>query len=279
MVVVDNDSTDGTPDLLSHLTHLRVLRTINGGYAHGINVGMENTPEAPAWRILNPDLRLAPGSARTLLESLEERVGIIGPKVVDSEGRLVPSMRRRPTLLRALGLSDRPAFAEYVVAPEEYEITQDADWLLGAVLLVSRECAVEVGAWDESFFLYSEETDFCLRAAAAGWHTRYQPRAYAVHTGGGSGRSGRTHAMQILNRVRLYTRAHGGIASSAYYAIAVLSGLPMASARQRGIPCLTPGPPPPKSSTTRVWPWAWSHPSLSVTGAAMATQNPRLALP
>ena len=120
-------------------------------------------------------------------------------------------------------LTDR--LAEYVVAPEEYEITQDADWLLGAVLLVSRECAVEVGAWDESFFLYSEETDFCLRAAAAGWHTRYQPRADAVHTGGGSGRSGRTHAMQILNRVRLYTRAHGGIASSAYYAIAVLSEL------------------------------------------------------
>ncbi|MFX3745782.1 glycosyltransferase family 2 protein, partial [Streptococcus suis] len=79
-------------------------------------------------------------------------------------------------------------------------------WLVGAILLVSRECFDALDGLDESFFLYSEETDFSLRAKEAGWATVYTPRAGAVHVGGGSGESSTTHTMKILNRVRLYRR-------------------------------------------------------------------------
>jgi GT2 family glycosyltransferase len=94
---------------------------------------------------------------------------------------------------------------------------------LGAVLLVDRECFDKLHGWDESFFLYSEETDFSLRARQAGWLTRYQPSAVAVHVGKQSGYNNTTHAMQIINRVRLYRRRHGVVPSFGYFVLALAS--------------------------------------------------------
>jgi GT2 family glycosyltransferase len=91
--------------------------------------------------------------------------------------------------------------------------------------MFSRRCFEAVGPWDESFFLYSEETDFCLRARDAGWRTRLVPEAVVVHREGGSGRSDSTHVMQIVNRVRLYARRHSTAAGYAYLALNVLSEL------------------------------------------------------
>ena len=82
-----------------------------------------------------------------------------------------------------------------------------------------------LGGWDESFFLYSEETDFSLRARDAGFETWYEPTATAIHVGGQSGQSDATHAMQILNRVRLYARRRGRTKGYIYLALAALSEL------------------------------------------------------
>ena len=90
---------------------------------------------------------------------------------------------------------------------------------------MDRACNDALGGWDESFFLYSEETDYCLRARDAGWLTRYVPEATATHIGGQSGQSPRIHSMQILNRVRLYSRRHGPVASVAYWLLSIASEL------------------------------------------------------
>jgi N-acetylglucosaminyl-diphospho-decaprenol L-rhamnosyltransferase len=90
---------------------------------------------------------------------------------------------------------------------------------------MSRTCFDAVGGWDESFFLYSEETDLSLRAADIGMLTRYEPRSVAVHIGGQSGQNNATHSMMIINRVRLYRRRHGLVASWCYYILTVLSEL------------------------------------------------------
>ncbi len=74
------------------------------------------------------------------------------------------------------------------------------------------------GPWDESFFLYSEETDFALRARDAGFVTRYDPRAHAVHLEGDSRRNPALWALLACNRVRLYRRRHGRAATTAFYA-------------------------------------------------------------
>jgi GT2 family glycosyltransferase len=90
---------------------------------------------------------------------------------------------------------------------------------------MSRICFDLLGGWDESFFLYSEETDLCLRARDAGLLTRYEPRSVAVHIGGGSGRSDATHAMQVVNRVRLYRRRHTALQSWLYYCLIIAAEL------------------------------------------------------
>ena len=150
-------------------------------------------------------------------------MGIAAPRVLTPQGRLHLSLRREPTLPRALGLTRTrlAVFSEYVCDPSAYTRPCTVDWALGAALLMSRECYEALGGWDETYFLYSEETDLSLRARDAGLLTRYEPRAVAVHIGGQSGRSHRTHAMQIVNRVRLYRRRHGALASWAYYWLVV----------------------------------------------------------
>lgn len=227
-IVVDNGSTDGTLELLRNRDDIVIVAGDNIGYAGGINRGMSEVPEAAAYLLLNADLRLESGCIPPLLEALKaEGVGIAAPRVEDEKGALVLSLRRQPSLGRAAGLSwtGLPALSEYVTDPLEYTTAHDVDWALGAALAVSRACADAVGPWDESFFLYSEETDYCLRAAELGYRTRFVPSSLVVHAGGGSGRSDLTHTMLIVNRVRLYARRHNATAGYAYMALNVLSEL------------------------------------------------------
>lgn len=227
VVVVDNGSTDGTAKLVEDRA-VRLVRSENVGYSGGLNRGVAEAGDgATSVLILNPDLRLAPGAVPAMLAALRARpgVGVVAPKVFGEGGELHRSLRREPSLLRNTGLAftGRPALSEYVSDPAEYEHGHVVDWALGAVLLMSRECYDALGGWDESYFLYSEETDFCLRARERGWATWYEPSARATHIGGGSGQSGYTHAMQIVNRVRLYRRRHNLPASYLYYGLTVLS--------------------------------------------------------
>jgi N-acetylglucosaminyl-diphospho-decaprenol L-rhamnosyltransferase len=228
IVVVDNGSSDGTAGLVAERGGCRVVRTANVGYAGGINRGVREAISAEAILVLNPDVRLHEGSLRPLLAALQGRdVGIVAPQVRSPSGTLELSLRREPSLARALGLTKTklPVFSEYVSNPSVYASPCTVDWALGAVLLMSRKCYEALGGWDESFFLYSEETDLALRARDAGWLVRYEPRAVAVHIGGQSGRSHTTHAMQVINRVRLYRRRHSAISSWGYYTLTVANQL------------------------------------------------------
>jgi N-acetylglucosaminyl-diphospho-decaprenol L-rhamnosyltransferase len=186
--------------------------------------------------VLNPDVRLHPGAVPALLAALAlPHTGIAAPKVLEPDGSLALSLRRDPSLGRALGLgrTGRPGLSEYVTDPREYDAPHVVDWALGAVLLVSRECHDRLGGWDESFFLYSEETDLCLRARDLGLLTRYTPDAVAEHIGGASGQSHSTHVMQIVNRVRLYARRHGVWSAWCYWGLTMLSELSWAARGNR----------------------------------------------
>ena len=225
VVVVDNGSTDGTADQVAARGDCRVVRSANVGYAGGINRGVrEAAPAAGAILVLNPDARLSGRSVAPLLEALREPgTGIVVPQLRSASGTLEPSLRREPTLLRALGLERTgvAALAERIHDQTQYTYPHLVDWAQGAVVLMSRECFDALKGWDESFFLYSEETDLSLRARDLGLLTRYEPRSVAVHIGGQSGQNDATHAMQIVNRVRLYRRRNGVLASWCYFGLAV----------------------------------------------------------
>lgn len=226
VVVVDNGSTDGTRALLAARPDCLLVESDNLGYSAGVNIGAAALGGTGPIFVLNPDVTLAPGSVAPLVRALEvPGRGVAAPRVLNPDGSLFLSLRREPTLGRALGLgrSRHPLLSERLDDPADYDSPQVVDWALGACLLVDRACYELLGGWDESFFLYSEETDFCLRARDAGLATVYVPESVVTHVGGQSGQSPSIHAMQIVNRVRLYRRRHALLPSLAYYVLALAS--------------------------------------------------------
>ncbi|WP_310527811.1 glycosyltransferase family 2 protein [Nocardioides sp.] len=221
LVVVDNASDDGTVDVVRTLAPgATVVQTgRNAGYAAGINAALSVAPDAPAVLVLNPDVRLGTDCLPELLSALDEPgAGIAVPRLVDGSGALIHSLRRRPTLKRAfadalLGATRAgrwPGLGEIVTDPATYAIAGDADWAEGSTQLIGRQCLDDCGPWDESYFLYSEETEFDLRAASRGYSVRYVPTASAVHLEGDSGTSPRLWALLVANRLRLFARLGPG---------------------------------------------------------------------
>lgn len=229
VVIVDNGSTDRTVALVADRMDVTLVRSRNTGFACGVNTGVAAVPEQSGpILVLNPDAVASPQSVPAMMTVLgQDRVGIVAPLMREADGSLSPSIRRAPTLLRAGGLSftGHGAFAERVEDPTAYSTQTDVDWAVGAALLIARDCFTELDGLDESFFLYSEETDFCLRARDRGWRTVFTPTAEIMHIGGGSGESAKTHTMKMVNRVRLYARRHGAMASGCYLAIAAITEL------------------------------------------------------
>ncbi|MGP3689195.1 glycosyltransferase [Streptomyces sp. IBSNAI002] len=237
LVVADNDSADGTVDLVRSLApEATVVQTgRNAGYAAGVNAALG---AAAGWEggfraalVCNPDVRMRRGCAKVLVDALGAplsdggRVGISVPLLYEEDGRtLLLSLRRESRVTRALGeavLGNRragrfPRWSELVTDPSAYERATVADWATGALMALSRPCLDACGAWDESFFLYSEETDYCLRARDLGFRTRLEPAASATHLGGDSQVSPRLWTLLTLNRVRLYGRRHGPAATAAF---------------------------------------------------------------
>ncbi len=104
-----------------------------------------------------------------------------------------------------------PVLDRYYVADRADDEPQDVDWLVGACLLVRARAATEVGLFDERYFLYSEEIDWCHRFRAAGWRVRYVPSAEVVHVEGASTRQApaRRAAHFWRNRLHYVETWHG----------------------------------------------------------------------
>jgi GT2 family glycosyltransferase len=256
LVVADNDSADDTTARVEQWAkdnpglRCQVVNTGgNLGYAAGINAALAKAGQYDAALVLNPDIRLHPGAVAAMYEFIDEtapvgddagpRTGIVVPRVLDEDGNLAHSLRREPTLLRALGEATLGARAgrfaplgELVMDESSYQRPAVADWATGAIMLISAACLNGCGPWDESFFLYSEETEFALRARDRGFLTRLAPRATATHIGGESKVSPELWTLLMSNRVKLYRRRHALPASVAYWGAALLREAPRAALGQ-----------------------------------------------
>ena len=233
LVVVDNASSDDTVQVARRLCpEATVLQTgRNAGYAAGVNAAIAATPGSPAVLVLNPDVRLRPGCLPSLLAALDAPdTGIAVPRLTDADGELIHSMRRSPTLLRAyadalLGATVAgrwPALGEVVTDPARYAADATPDWAEGSTQLVSRACLDACGPWDESYFLYSEETEFHLRAGSRGFAVAYVGAAGAQHLEGGSGTSPRLWALLTANRLRLFSHLFSRPRTALYWVALML---------------------------------------------------------
>jgi GT2 family glycosyltransferase len=119
----------------------------------------------------------------------------------------------------------RLGLGEAVLDPGAYARPTVGDWVSGAALMVSRDCLDACGPWDESFFLYSEDTEFSLRAAERGFASELVPDATATHLGGESRTDERLWSLLVLNKVALYRRRRGAVRGLAFRAASLLREL------------------------------------------------------
>jgi GT2 family glycosyltransferase len=243
VIVVDNGSADDTVQRVRDHPGMMCVETgANLGYAGGINVGRRHTGLCGVLAVLNPDLVLEPGALREMCSALDDpAVGVVAPMLLDFAGHLYPSLRREPTLTSAIGdalfgqhFKRRPMMLSEIVRHDrEYHDRHPVDWAVGAAMLMSATCDRVVGAWDERFFLYSEELDYATRARAAGFRVEYVPQARARHRGAGSGQSHALVALKAVNRVR-YFEKYGKATGAMRAAVLLHELLRSASRSHRG---------------------------------------------
>ena len=217
MVVVDNDSADGTRELVeSEFPDARVVASANHGFSHANNQALA-TVDARYVLFLNPDTEILSGTLEDLVRRMDAapEVGLAGAEQVLGNGQLWPSMRRFPNALRvvmeALGSERFPFGASWLGTREldrrRYAEEFDLDWTSGSFMLARREALESAGWLDERFFLYSDEVDLALRIKRAGWVVRHLPYMRIVHHYGKQGFNPRTFAQYALSN-RLYARKH-----------------------------------------------------------------------
>jgi GT2 family glycosyltransferase len=233
IVVVDSGSADKSLEAARRLAPQARLVSLgeNSGYAAGINSGIAAGSLRGCVVVLNPDTIPSRCSLATLARALDiPGTGISVPRLVDNQGHVQHCLRRRPTVLRALGEAVCGGRAgrfehlgETIQDPIRYECGSIVDWAGGAAMAISRACLDAVGDWDESFFLYSEETDFALRAGDFGFSTRYVPEAVVMHQGGDSHVSPLLFTLLTVNRVRLYRRRAGRLRGAGYWGAVVVN--------------------------------------------------------
>lgn len=194
IVVVDNDSGDGSQEALAALDpSVSFLATgSNLGYGTAANLGASIT-RAGHLLISNPDIVLGPGSIKAMVAVLDAHpsVAIVGPRLENRDGTLYPSPRTFPDLGVAVGHAFLGQVApgnrftrRYRMLDWDHSATLDADWVSGACFLIRRDAWERLGGFDQSYFMYVEDVDLCWRAKRAGWCVAFEPAARLVHAHG-----------------------------------------------------------------------------------------------
>lgn len=216
-VVVDNGSSDGTPDAVrERFPAVRVLEGENRGLAAGWNRGIAET-DAEHVLVLNADAWLVEDALARLVDAADRhpRAAAVGPRLLNPDGSLQRSVRGYPTLwrlateylyLRKLAPGSAVLNAFYG-AGFDHESEREVEWVMGASFLVRRRAFDEIGPFDEGYFLFSEEVDWMRRAADAGWGVVFTPEARCVHVGGAA-HGGRLFRENVRGHLR-YLSLHG----------------------------------------------------------------------
>jgi N-acetylglucosaminyl-diphospho-decaprenol L-rhamnosyltransferase len=238
ITIVDNDSQDGSFEKMvtetAEMPRVRVLQSgRNGGYGagnnFGIRAGLPDGSRADYVYILNSDAFPAPDAIKVLVEYLDAHpaAGFAGSFIHGSDGKPHVTAFRFPSIASefegavCLGPVTR-WLRDRVVSMPLPQATTAVDWLAGASVLMRMDVLDQIGLFDETFFLYFEETDLCRRAALAGWPTVYVRESRVEHIGSvstGMKTWKRTPQYWFDSRAHYFTKNHGRLYAAAATAV------------------------------------------------------------
>ncbi len=226
IIVIDSASNDGTAAMVSaEFPQISLIASRdNLGYSRGNNLGLRQA-RGRYLLLLNPDTEMAGDALGTMCAYLDEHpsVGVVAPQLLNPDGSVQPSRRRFPRLATTFFEStwlqawSPPGVLEHYYAHDlAADRAVEIDWAVGAALMVRRAVVEQVGGLDESFFMYSEELDWCRRIRSAGWQVVYLPSARIVHHEGRSSAQvpAATHIRFNASKVRYVQKYHGRLAAA-----------------------------------------------------------------
>jgi GT2 family glycosyltransferase len=222
VIVVDNASRDGSPDMVAEeFPEVVLMRsTENLGFARANNLGIKRA-SAPLIALVNSDVIVRPGCFQELVSAFEAdpKVGLGGPKVFGGDGLIQHSCGRLPTIwnttCRLLGL-DRVLgrwrlFSGFQMRDWKYDCRAEVEVLNGCFWLARRAAVDQIGGLDEQFFFYAEDIDWCKRFRDGGWKLLFVVEATATHFGGGSSSNAPLrYSIEMLRGNLLYWKKHHG---------------------------------------------------------------------
>jgi len=220
VIVVDNASDDSSVEYLKDLVSKRkelhpvkssafgrgaaeplfnrvkvIFNDKNLGFAKANNQGFK-IAQGEFILFLNPDTETKPGALEKMIEFMKKNpdCGIAGPTLLGVNGKIQDSVRSFPGLFSQILIFLKlhhlfpllRVFKKYFLYSFDYQKEQEVDQVMGAFLLTRREVIEEVGAFDENFYIWFEEVDFCFRAKKASWKVIYTPGSQILHYGGKS---------------------------------------------------------------------------------------------
>ncbi len=248
LVVVDNDSGDGSFEALSKYVAARgwadsprPTRVIqagrNGGFGAGNNAGIRALmPDGSApdyYYILNSDAFPEVDAIKTLRDHLEghPKTGFAGSFIYGEDGAPHRTAFRFPTIASEFEAQVRfgpvsGLLKNFIVAQPMLIETGPTDWIAGASIMLRAKAIEEIGLFDETFFLYFEETDLCRRASLAGWQCDYVVESRVMHIGSvstGMREWSRVPEFWLDSRLHYFVKNHGA-AYAACATVALVAG-------------------------------------------------------
>ena len=222
IIVVDNASSDQTVEMVKEkFKNVKLIANANNlGFSRANNQGIEiSTGEYIL--ALNPDTKVLPDTLKKMVDFMDKnyKIGISGCKHLNPNLTLQPSVRRFPTVLPILLILTKIAkiipgiriLRDYFAKDFDYKITQPAQQVAGSFFMIRAQTIEEIGVFDESFFIWFEEVDYCKRAKEAGWQIWFNSDAEIIHYGGQSFEQKITLEKQLLffKSAMYYFKKHG----------------------------------------------------------------------
>lgn len=190
VIVVDNASQDNTCHIVSEFDQATLIQNSNNeGFSKANNRGIRQATGQYVM-LLNPDVLMDDYCIDRLLETLKKdpAIGIVAPQLVYSNGAIQESARRFPNLwvqvLSRIPLIKhliRKQYNQYMMHDWDHTTSRHVDWVIGAAMLCERRKLVDLGMFDEDFFLYCEDIDLCYRFMVANYTIYYNAEVSLTH--------------------------------------------------------------------------------------------------
>lgn len=227
ILVIDNDSHDGSPEMVEEkFPQVKLIRSgANLGFSKANNIGIRAS-DGRYLCLINSDVRVLPGCLERMADFMDRnpQVGISGPRMLNRDHSMQVSCRKSPSLWNnfcaASGLAALFPRSFFFSSEQMFYFAHDrtlpVDVIAGCYWIVRRSAMEDFGLLDEAFFFYGEDLDWCKRCRTAGWDVVFHPGGEAVHYQGGSSSNDplRFSVAQQSAVLQYWEKHHSALASS-----------------------------------------------------------------